>query len=198
MDLSTVGKSLENGNYNSLNDFIIDIRLIFKNSKGFNTNPMSRVLGMTHILEDFFEKRIDSLIHNNNWQNKAKKETKLLSHGNLKLAQKVGNHDNGRKRKCQLVKKTEKEDYKEFKLPYGWKKVGKRRREKDQRSNCNWDCYVFSPGGQKFRSNVEIKNYLGKNPRVKCDLQVTSCSKTMLKSLTKLCETTLGDFELYL
>ena len=199
MDLSTVGKSLENGIYNSLNDFITDIRLIFKNSKDFNTNPMSRVLGMTHKLEDFFEKRIDSLIHSDNWQNEAKKETKLLSNGNLKLAQKVENQEKiGRKRKCQLVKKTEKEYYKEFKLPYGWKKVGKCRREKDPSLNCNWDFYVYSPDRQKFRSNVEIKNYLEKNPRVKCDLQVTSCSKTMLKSLTKLCETTLGDFELYL
>ena len=63
MDLSTVGKSLENDAYNSLNDFIEDIRLIFKNSKEFNTNPMSRVLDMTHKLEDFFEKRIDTLIH---------------------------------------------------------------------------------------------------------------------------------------
>jgi hypothetical protein len=199
MDLSTVGKSLENGDYNSLNGFIKDIRLIFKNSKDFNTNPMSRVLGMTHKLEGFFEKRIDSLIHNDNWQNKAKKETKLLSNGNLKLAQKVENPEKiSRKRKCQLVKKTEKEDYKEFKLPYGWKKVGKCRREKDPSLNCNWDFYVFSPDGQKFRSNVEIKNYLEKNPRVKCDLQVTSCSKTTVKSLTKLCETTLGNFELYL
>ena len=243
MDLSTVGKSLENGDYNSLNGFIKDIRLIFKNSKDFNTNPMSRVLDMTHKLEDFFEKRIGSLIHSDNWQNKAnenlklaqkvenqekidrkrkcqllkktekkdslthsdnwqnnaKKETKISSNGNLKLAQKVENQEEiGRKRKCQLVKKTEKEDYKEFKLPYGWKKVGKCRREKDPSLNCNWDFYVFSPDGQKFRSNVEIKNYLEKNPRVKCDLQVTSCSKTTVKSLTKLCETTLGNFELYL
>ena len=199
MDLSTVQTSLENGNYDSLNDFVIDIRLIFKNSKGFNTNPMSRILSMTQKLEDFFEKRIDSLIHNDNLQNKAKKETKLLSNSKLKLAQKVENQEKiGRKRKCQLVKKTEKEDYKEFKLPYGWKKVGKCRKQKDPSLNCNWDFYVYSPDRQKFRSNVEIKNYLEKNPRVKCDLQVTSCSKTMLKSLTKLCETTLGDFELYL
>ena len=105
MDLSTVGKYLENDNYNSLKDFIKDIRLIFKNSKDFNTNPMSRVLGMTHKLEDFFEKRIDSLIHNDNLQDEAKKET----NGSLKLTQKVENQEKiGRKRKCQLVKKTEK------------------------------------------------------------------------------------------
>ena len=247
MDLFTVGKSLENGDYNSLNDFIKDIRLIFKNSKHFNTNPMSRVLDMTHKLEDFFEKRIGSLIHSDNWQNKAKKETKLLSNENLKLAQKVENQEKidrkrkcqllkktekkdslthsdnwqnnakketkissngnlklaqkvenqeeiGRKRKCQLVKKSEKEDYKEFKLPYGWKKTGQRRKY----SGCCWDIYVFAPNGQKFRSNVEINNYLEKNPGVKCDLQVTSCSKTTLKSPTKLCDKTLGTRELNL
>ena len=113
----------------------------------------------------------------------------------MKLAQKVENQEEiGRKRKCQLVKKSEKEDYKEFKLPYGWKKTGQRRKY----SGCCWDIYVFAPNGQKFRSNVEINNYLEKNPGVKCDLQVTSCSKTRLKSLTKLCDKTLGTRELNL
>ena len=117
---------------------------------------MSRVLGMTHKLEDFFEKRIDSLIHNDNLQNKAKKETKLLSNSKLKLAQKVENQEKiGRKRKCQLVKKTEKEDYKEFQLPYGWKKTGQKRKDGER-----WDFYLFAPNGQKLRSNIEIKKYL--------------------------------------
>ena len=38
------------------------------------------------------------------------------------------------------------------------------------------DFYVFGPNGEKFRSNIEIKNYLELNPEVKCDLDVTNTS----------------------
>ena len=59
MDLSTVRESLHIGDYNSPVDFQKDVKLIFKNSKDFNTNPKSKVLGMTHRLEEWFEQRID-------------------------------------------------------------------------------------------------------------------------------------------
>ena len=38
----------------------------------------------------------------------------------------------------------------------------------------NWTIFVFGPNGNKFRSNGEIKNFLEKNPSVKCDLDVTN------------------------
>ena len=38
----------------------------------------------------------------------------------------------------------------------------------------NWAIFVFGPNGHKFRSNDEIKNFLEKNPSVKCDLDVTN------------------------
>ena len=63
MDLSTVRESLHIGDYNSPVDFQKDIRLICKNSKEFNTNTKSKVLGMTYKLEDWFEQRIGPLIH---------------------------------------------------------------------------------------------------------------------------------------
>ena len=47
-----------------------------------------------------------------------------------------------------------------------------------------WDFYVFSPNGQKFRSNVEIKKFLEKNPSVKCDLEVTNTSR--VKDMEKI------------
>ena len=64
-------------------------------------------------------------------------------------------------------------DYKECKLPYGWKKTGQRRM-----TGKRWDFYVFAPNGQKFRSNVEIKRYLENHPDVKCDFEVTKISQT--------------------
>ena len=63
MDLSTVRESLHIGDYNSPVDFQKDVKLIFKNSQDFNTNPKSKVLGMTHRLEEWFEQRIGTLIH---------------------------------------------------------------------------------------------------------------------------------------
>lgn len=44
MDLSSVRESLHIGDYNSPMDFQKDIRLIFKNSKEYNTNPKSKVM----------------------------------------------------------------------------------------------------------------------------------------------------------
>ena len=37
-----------------------------------------------------------------------------------------------------------------------------------------WDFYVFEPNGQRFRSTVEIKNYVENNPNIECDLEVTN------------------------
>merc|ERR1712223_1027449 len=63
MDLSTVRESLHIGDHNSPVDFQKDVKLIFKNSKDFNTNSKSKVLGMTYKLEEWFEQRIGTLIH---------------------------------------------------------------------------------------------------------------------------------------
>ena len=74
----------------------------------------------------------------------------------------------------------QKEDYREFELPYGWKKTGQLRKHGER-----WDFYVFAPNGQKFRSNVEIKKYLENHPDVKCDLEVTKISKSFPKEKPK-------------
>ena len=60
----------------------------------------------------------------------------------------------------------------EYPLPYGWKKVGQKRANEK-----GWDFYVFNPEGRKFRSNIQIKKYLEKNPDVPCDLEVTNTCK---------------------
>jgi stress-induced morphogen len=60
----------------------------------------------------------------------------------------------------------------EYPLPYGWKKVGQKKANKK-----GWDFYVFNPEGRKFRSNIQIKKYLEKNPDVPCDLEVTNTCK---------------------
>merc|ERR1712002_1083776 len=61
-----------------------------------------------------------------------------------------------------------KDNFVEFSLPYGWKKIGQRRK-----NSSHWDFYLISPDNKRFRSNVELKKYLEKNPKVKCDLSVT-------------------------
>ena len=64
------------------------------------------------------------------------------------------------------------ENFVEHQLPHGWKKVGSRRSD-----NYTWDFYVYGPNGEKFRSNVEIRKYLERNPEVECDLNVTNISR---------------------
>ena len=58
-----------------------------------------------------------------------------------------------------------------YDLPFGWKKVGHMRKSGENR----WDFYVYSPNGQRFRSNVEIDKYLKSNPEIKCNREVTNC-----------------------
>lgn len=43
MDLSTVREKLKNNHYSSPTDFCKDMRLIFQNSRNYNTNKRSRV-----------------------------------------------------------------------------------------------------------------------------------------------------------
>ena len=66
--------------------------------------------------------------------------------------------------------------YKEYLLPYDWKKVALKSKKFDR-----WDFHVLSPQGKKFRSNIEIRKYLEVNPDIKCDRNVTNTSKKMVQ-----------------
>merc|ERR1712051_13820 len=57
----------------------------------------------------------------------------------------------------------------EYILPYGWKKIYRTRK-----NTKRWDVYVIAPCGKRFRSNVEINDYINSNPQVECDLNVTN------------------------
>ena len=63
----------------------------------------------------------------------------------------------------------EKDDYREYSLPFGWQKIGRRRlNQKD------WDFYIISPEGKRFRSTIGVNKYLDINPEIKCDRNVTN------------------------
>ena len=66
--------------------------------------------------------------------------------------------------------------YKEYLLPYDWKKVALKSKNFDR-----WDFHVLSPQGKKLRSNIEIRKYLEVNPDIKCDRNVTNTSKKMVQ-----------------
>ena len=63
MDLSTVRESLHIGDYNNPHDFQKDVRLIFKNSREYNTIEKSKILNVTKRLEEWFNEHINVLIH---------------------------------------------------------------------------------------------------------------------------------------
>ena len=81
---------------------------------------------------------------------------------------------------CEIILDVEKKDTREYSLPHGWKKVGQKRRSLsrfNKAGNSNrgdWDFFIISPSGKRFRSTVEVDKYLDKNPDVKCDRNVTN------------------------
>ena len=70
----------------------------------------------------------------------------------------------------------ENEDSQEYSLPYGWKKLVRKRQQTGQ-GNKTWDIYIIAPCGKKLRSNPEIEKYLSENPDVQVDRHVTNISK---------------------
>ena len=76
-----------------------------------------------------------------------------------------------------IIIKEEREDYREYILPHGWRKVGKKRPIPSKTGGEIWDFSVFSPDGKKFRSSTEIAKFLDSNPEIKCDREVTNTSQ---------------------
>jgi len=76
MDLQTVREQLQVSNYATPMDFAKDVRLIFENSKNFNTNKKSRIYAMTVRLSASFEEHIRSILasykHRKNTDSKSR------------------------------------------------------------------------------------------------------------------------------
>ncbi|KAL5289713.1 BRWD3 family protein [Megaselia abdita] len=62
MDLLTIREELIGGNYETPSNFARDVRLIFQNSRNFNTNKRSRIYAMTLRLSSLFEIQIKRII----------------------------------------------------------------------------------------------------------------------------------------
>ena len=56
------GFSSQVGNYSNPNEFAKDVRLIFENSKNYNTNKKSRIYAMTVRLSAVFEEKIRPIL----------------------------------------------------------------------------------------------------------------------------------------
>jgi len=75
MDLSTVKEQLLSDMYDSPNEFCKDMRLIFQNSKSFNTNKKSRIYSMTVRLSGLFEDKMRRIM--SDWRSTNKYENNL-------------------------------------------------------------------------------------------------------------------------
>ena len=73
-----------------------------------------------------------------------------------------------------IIKSQETQDFSEYLLPHGWKKIGRKRKKIDDKRK--WDFTVLSPDGKRIKSNFALNQYLKRNPEVKCDLNVTNTS----------------------
>ena len=92
----------------------------------------------------------------------------------------MNEQENNGKNNNKIVDKTkdsmlvENNNYTEYQLPHGWKKVVQRRRKYNKKG---WDIYIFTPDGKKLRSNCEIEQFVKDHPDVKCDMEVANTSK---------------------
>ncbi|KAG8189872.1 hypothetical protein JTE90_023378 [Oedothorax gibbosus] len=75
MDLSTVREKLKDNMYDSPTDFRKDMRLIFMNSRNYNTNKKSRIYSMTLRMSAMFEELIRSIV--GDWRSAVKYEEKI-------------------------------------------------------------------------------------------------------------------------
>uniref|UniRef100_A0A6A7G1C5 PH-interacting protein isoform X2 n=3 Tax=Hirondellea gigas TaxID=1518452 RepID=A0A6A7G1C5_9CRUS len=62
MDLTSVREEVATQSYESPQQFAADVRLIFTNSKSYNTNKKSKIYSMTLRLEAFFEDKMKAVI----------------------------------------------------------------------------------------------------------------------------------------
>jgi len=62
MDFSTIRQQLDNRLYDDAETVIRDVRLVFSNSRLYNTNKRSRIYGMTLRLSALFETKVDDLL----------------------------------------------------------------------------------------------------------------------------------------
>ncbi|EDO38859.1 predicted protein, partial [Nematostella vectensis] len=61
MDFSTVWRKFVENQYSDPEQLVSDIRLVFSNSRAYNTQPRSRIYSMTIRLAAMFEDRVDSI-----------------------------------------------------------------------------------------------------------------------------------------
>ncbi|XP_065082304.1 PH-interacting protein [Ochlerotatus camptorhynchus] len=86
MDLRTIKEDLLGGNYESPVDFCKDMKLIFQNSRNYNTNKRSRIYSMTLRLSTLFEAHIKPIIYN--WKSARRR-------GKANAAKRVGGSGTG-------------------------------------------------------------------------------------------------------
>lgn len=63
MDLQTIKEDLIGGNYDSPHAFVKDVRLIFQNSRAYNTNKRSPVSLVTNAQHLIFTMQLFCVIH---------------------------------------------------------------------------------------------------------------------------------------
>ena len=66
------------------------------------------------------------------------------------------------------------ENFREYSLPHGWKKIGRRRQDGILKNT--WYFCIISPTGIKFPRTIDVNKYLDANPDVICDRIVTTTS----------------------
>jgi len=138
MDLNTVREELNSNNYNTPQDFQRDMKLIFDNSRNYNTNKKSKIFGMTLRLRAMFNDRMSLILENYRaYNNTAAKKTFKTSKKKYKLRSK------GRRKRKNLREFTCQE---------------KRRRRRAKESSTSVDWSQPSTSGLSSKSLASQSN----------------------------------------
>ncbi|XP_014221198.1 bromodomain and WD repeat-containing protein 3 isoform X1 [Trichogramma pretiosum] len=95
MDLNQIQEDLRGDNYETLNDFVKDVRLVISNSRRFNTNQRSKIYAMTVRLSAMFEEHLKTIMNMYNSEQRRKKKTKTRSNNTRKKSTPAKQLSNG-------------------------------------------------------------------------------------------------------
>ncbi|CAB0045267.1 unnamed protein product [Trichogramma brassicae] len=95
MDLNQIQEDLRGDNYETLNDFVKDVRLVISNSRRFNINQRSKIYAMTVRLSAMFEEHLKTIMNMYNSEQRRKKKTKTRSNNARKKSTPAKQLSNG-------------------------------------------------------------------------------------------------------
>ncbi|XP_029164784.1 PH-interacting protein isoform X2 [Nylanderia fulva] len=169
MDLRTVKEDLMGGNYETPLEFSKDMKLIFTNSRNFNTNKRSRIYSMTVRLSAMFEEHMRRILLNWKSARRRTNNTKAKVKGKRKQKRKrKHNLSNGTGSKLKSAPSDEDEDEDDINSDDDDEESSKDQKKKD---------FDISAPGPSRMTNGHTKRSVSSRPTLKLRICRSTVSK---------------------